>query len=173
MDGREHIIGFGPGSPLYIYCPHYLQACENITKLSLKDRYMFLKTKGLCFGCLKNGHMKTLYRNKLKCSHCQGYHPSILHADKLGQSNHNDRNDTELLNAISSATHMGAGKPLLQALPIVPVRLKAKSGETYAFLDSGSTASFCSERIARSLNLEGRKTKINLLTMGQIKDNVT
>ena len=56
-------------SPACLYCngPHYLYACENRTKLSVKDRYMFLKTKGLCCGCLENEHMKTLCRNKLKC----------------------------------------------------------------------------------------------------------
>ncbi|XP_062567165.1 uncharacterized protein LOC134229426 [Saccostrea cucullata] len=67
---------------------------------------------------------------------------------------------------------MGAGK---QALPIVPVRVKSKLSdkyvETYAFLDSGSNATFCLENIARSLKVEGKKMNLDLTTMGhqQIK----
>lgn len=45
-------------------------------------------------------------------------------------------------------------------LPIVPVNVKATSGikviKTYAFLDLGSTATFCTERFFNNLNLHGR-----------------
>jgi hypothetical protein len=37
--------------------------------------------------------------------------------------------------------------------------------ETYAFLDSGSNTSFCTESLLRKLNNEGRKTKLSLTTM--------
>lgn len=69
---------------------------------------------------------------------------------------------------MSSTFNMGAGK---QALPIVPNRVKSKFSdkylETYAFLDSGSNATFCLEDIAKSFKLEGRKMNLNLTTMGQ------
>ena len=58
-------------------------------------------------------------------------------------------------------------------LAIVPVRLKSKKGtrtvETYAFIDQGSSATFCTEKVMRMLNLRGRKTEILLRTMGQEK----
>ncbi|KAK7938715.1 hypothetical protein WMY93_002041 [Mugilogobius chulae] len=51
--------------------------------------------------------------------------------------------------------------------------VKAKRGHktlvTYAFLDPGSTASFCTERLMNQLNLNGRKLEILLRTMGQEK----
>lgn len=37
---------------------------------------------------------------------------------------------------------------------------------TYAFLDPGSTATFCSENLMRKLNKNGKKTQISLRTMG-------
>lgn len=40
---------------------------------------------------------------------------------------------------------------------------------TYAFLDPGSTASFCTEALMNRLKLTGRKTSILLRTMGQGK----
>ncbi|KAK7909879.1 hypothetical protein WMY93_014563 [Mugilogobius chulae] len=58
-------------------------------------------------------------------------------------------------------------------LSIVPVKLKSKKGDkvlqTYAFLDSGSTATFITNALLNRLNLQGTKTNILLRTMGQEK----
>lgn len=55
----------------------------------------------------------------------------------------------------------------------VPVQVKSKKGHetliTYAFLDPGSSASFCTERLMNQLKLWGRRTGILLRTMGQEK----
>lgn len=55
-------------------------------------------------------------------------------------------------------------------LSILPVQLKSGEGneiiQTYAFLDPGSTDTFCSEALMRKLNLKGRKAQISLSTMG-------
>ncbi|KAL0176346.1 hypothetical protein M9458_028676, partial [Cirrhinus mrigala] len=57
------------------------------------------------------------------------------------------------------------------ALAIVPVLVKASKGSrtimTYAFLDPGSSASFCSDNIMHQLNVNGRRTEVALRTMGQ------
>lgn len=166
--------------PVFKHCTfcngaHSLDMCLSITILPLKDRYAFLKTNGLCFACLRYGHVKTNCRQRMTCAHCKKYHPSILHVDPRqnegtnGASTSREHTDGENpLFAMSSTVHMGAGK---QALPIVPVRVKSKFSdkylETYAFLDSGSNATFCLEDIARLLKLEGRKMNLNLTTMGQ------
>ena len=68
---------------------------------------------------------------------------------------------------------VGPHKEQIQAsatgLAILPVKVKAKGSErmiqTYAFLDNGSNASFCSERLAKELNLPGKKTTLSLTTM--------
>lgn len=44
-----------------------------------------------------------------------------------------------------------------------------KTTETYAFMDNGSQSTFCSEKLMRQLNVEGKKTQILLCTMGQEK----
>ncbi|KAK0146738.1 hypothetical protein N1851_013945 [Merluccius polli] len=52
-------------------------------------------------------------------------------------------------------------------------KLKSKKGgkvlQTYAFLDPGSTATFCTSRFLKKLNLQGKRTNILLRTMGQEK----
>lgn len=58
-------------------------------------------------------------------------------------------------------------------LSIVPVKIKSKKSdkwvETYAFLDPGSTATFCTEDLQRRLCVRGQPTRIHLSTMGQEK----
>lgn len=55
-------------------------------------------------------------------------------------------------------------------MPIIPVQVKVKGDkvmQTYAFLDPGSLAIFCSEHLMKELNLSGKRVKILLRTMGQ------
>lgn len=42
-----------------MYCKksHALEVCEKIKEQTPKDRIRFLATKGLCFGCLTQGHL--------------------------------------------------------------------------------------------------------------------
>ena len=51
----------------------------------------------------------------------------------------------------------------MTVLAIVPVLVKAREStkliETYAFLDSGSNTSFCTESLLQRLQMEGKKTK--------------
>ena len=53
----------------------------------------------------------------------------------------------------------------------MPVKVKSvKSNQfiqTYAFLDPGSNACFCTEKLMEDLHVEGRRTEILLRTMGQ------
>ncbi|XP_056022166.1 uncharacterized protein LOC125649571 [Ostrea edulis] len=142
-----------------------------------EDRYTFLKSKGLCFGCLRSGHLKSNCQRKLSCVHCKKLHPSVLHVDPQkkneGYGIPSHSNSGNGATALSVAAHMGAGDSVRQALPIVPVRLKSKCSDkyltTYAFLDSGSNATFCLESLTDLLNVEGKRTKLNLVTMGQEK----
>lgn len=58
-------------------------------------------------------------------------------------------------------------------LAIILVQVKAKKGNkvitSYAFLDLGSTATFCTEELMNELNLFGKKINIHLPTMGEQK----
>lgn len=68
--------------------------------------------------------------------------------------------------------HTGAGRDS-GLLSILPVQIKSVKGshviQTYAFLDPGSSASFCSEHLMQKLNLVGKRTHFLLQTMGQEK----
>ncbi|XP_076852605.1 uncharacterized protein LOC143506910 [Brachyhypopomus gauderio] len=163
-----------------VYCEknHTVENCEKFKKQVHKDKIDFLRSKGLCFGCLVRGHLSKDCTRKLTCQVCSRKHPSILHVQKDETASVKDdkksASDTQSISAVEQKTcgYTGAGNGEC-VLAIVPVRLKSKKGtqtlETYAFIDSGSSATFCTEKVMRMLNLRGRKTEILLRTMGQEK----
>lgn len=67
-------------------------------------------------------------------------------------------------------TPTGAGESDC-VLSIVPVKVKMKKSnrmiQTYAFLDAGSTGTFCTEALLRELKVQGKRTEILLKTMNK------
>lgn len=69
--------------------------------------------------------------------------------------------------------HIGAGTGAGNVLSVLPVKVKASKGEKiitmYAFIDPGSSATFCTERLMSQLNMKGRRMNILLQTMSHEK----
>ncbi|CAG2219263.1 unnamed protein product [Mytilus edulis] len=120
------------------YCEgtHALDKCKRLTARPREDRIAYLKSKGYCFGCLKKGHMSNKCNRRLKCSICARLHPTILHND----------------NQINKQS--------------VKLNNRSQSVETYAFFDSGSSITFCSQKLMQQLGANGKKTQITISTMG-------
>ena len=59
----------------------------------------------------------------------------------------------------------------IRGLVIVPVKVRLRNGikavQTYAFMDPGSTVTFCSEGLAEQLGASGPRKSITLDTMGK------
>ena len=187
---QERTVKFKPASSgkavnafdkpcLYCQQSHALAACGKIKGQPHQDRVEFLKSKGLCFGCLIPGHLSKSCKRKLECKECGFKHPDILHKQKDDSSASSGRNDgatgeevlaVEVPITQESCGLTGAGEAEC-VLWIVPVKVKSKNSdqhvETYAFLDPGSTATFCTEDLQRKLNVKGNPTRIRLSTMGQ------
>lgn len=161
-----------------IYCQgssHSLEECKNIMKLPLKDRYAVLKVRGLCFSCLKSGHQKGVCQRKSYCIHCTRCHPSILHMDPSQSFETADQNITDYLYLKHLCLRQriwGPGNLWGNASNYTSATEIKKHRQIhlyYAFFDSGSTATFRTEKIANLLHIEGKKTLFNLTTIGQQK----
>ena len=121
--------------------------------------------------------MSKNFRRRLTGDKCKRTHPTILHIENIENTNleHQptsspaERRTTVNSALVSAGESTGAGKNL--PLAIVPVKIKVDKGNrfisTYAFLDPGSSASFCTENLMRQLSPKARKTTILLRTMGQ------
>ena len=60
-------------------------------------------------------------------------------------------------------------------MPIVPVKVRHKNGplvETYAFLDSGSSSTFCSQALLDRLEISAPKSKLSITTIANDPLNV-
>ena len=60
---------------------HSLEECMEYMKRSVQERVAFLKSKGVCFGCLEKGHLSKSCGARLKCKKCARSHPTSLHED--------------------------------------------------------------------------------------------
>lgn len=166
----------------YIYCEknHALEFCEKIKEQTPKDRIRFLTSKGLCFGCLTQGHLSHDCCKRMQCGECSAKHPSILHVKKEVSvlTEKAEKRNTEITSEVTSAFvgtghensgDIGAGNGET-ILSIVPVKVKSKKSDktiqVYVFLDQGSTATFCTDEVMRQLNLRGRRSELLLTTMG-------
>jgi hypothetical protein len=73
-------------------------------------------------------------------------------------------------NVCSSTSNLEGAGDMSCAMAIIPVRVKLKNKsqtiETYAFFDSGSSVSFCTEKLMHDLGAVGKRTRITINTMG-------
>lgn len=168
-----------------IFCKgdHFMESCHQMELQQHKDKVEFLKNNGMCFACLLKGHMSSACKRRLTCQICQKRHPTILHiqvpvkSPSIQAANQGapvTQSSACTVNSSSPLTspkkHIGAGVSDCK-LAIVPVKVKSiKSSHailTYAFLDPGSSASFCTQKLMEDLHVVGRRTEILLRTMGQ------
>jgi len=151
-----------------------MDACLLLKRKLHREKISFLKERGICFGCLLPGHMRRDYGNRLSCKVCNLNHPTVLHIGKKGTpAGEKSEATKENAKVYSKACwHIGAGEEEC-VLSTFPVQVKSSKGnqivQTYAFLDPGSSASFCTNRLMHQLNMTGKKTNILLHTMGQEK----
>ncbi|XP_068675732.1 uncharacterized protein [Montipora foliosa] len=177
---------------------HWLPRCEKFRKQSLDERTKFIQDKKLCINCLTPGHFVRLCKRQSFCKvkGCTSKHSSFLHP--INNENHLNAQSPDVGGVLSTtmqpagadAQSMGdtnlANNSYVKSsfsssftatgLAIVPVYVQAKGGqpvvETYAFLDSGSNTSFCTESLLEKLNIKGKKTKLTLTTLKGEEDPV-
>lgn len=165
---------------------HSMEQCKRLKKSLHKEKIDFLRAKGLCFSCLNPGHMSNTCSAKMTCQICTRLHPTLLHLKFKNGVAHKDRPEDELgkneerptesvvsgfVGTKATTNRATSAEAVGSILAIVPVQVKSNKGQrvtmTYAFLDPGSTACFCTESLMKELNLTGRNTHILLKTMGE------
>lgn len=155
-----------------LFCAHdhTMDSCVKMSNKLHKDKIEFLRTNGLCFACLKRGHLTKACKRHLTSQICSKKHPTVLHIRNTSSSLGGDLPCPQT-NVHKKPCYTGCTADC--KLAIIPVKVKAAKGsrvsQTYAFLDPGSSATFCKEKLMRRLNLNGKRIEILLKTMGQEK----
>ena len=159
---------------------HSLDKCSQFKGKIHRDKINFIKEKGICFGCLQMGHISKDCRSRLECNVCSQRHPGILHIEHQDKGTSAEQSEQPANSTVGTAAaapqtcgHIGAGCEDDSIFSIVPVQVKCQKGDkvlqTYAFLDPGSSGTFCTNSLAQRLNVSRRRTRFLLRTMGQEK----
>ncbi|XP_078371484.1 uncharacterized protein LOC144655144 [Oculina patagonica] len=158
------------------YCNsgHALDTCDALRRLPYQDRIQFLVSKHLCFGCLSADHTARACPEKKTCTvaNCGKKHLTILHTNTASRNRPTDTPSTGTSPTEESARVRNAMINLPRSkigMAVVPVKVWSKSSRTqamtYAFLDSGSSSSFCTESLMKQLGVSGSRTQISLTTL--------
>ena len=166
-------------------CDHRLHDCPKFKEIPVKDKSSFVKSKRLCFKCLSSQHKTNVCKRTNTCSvpGCKGtYHHTLLHnprpvkADAQVQVGRDTFEDAQLTkeveagcsgnNSVAACSHDSNNSDGVY-LCVVPVRVhcEGKTVLTYAFLDQGSTHSFCDTKLVQALGATGREENLTLQTL--------
>lgn len=155
---------------------HYLDECQSIMKKSEKERKEFIVKEGLCFGCLRHGHVFKDCQRRRSCRICNKRHVTILHRpvdesqakppvhSKQPTSTNSDTKDIVQEVNVNAKVVEGINPNSSRKMTLVPVKVTGQNGQlvqTYAFIDFGSDASFCSTALLNRLKC-GNLTPIQL-----------
>ena len=165
---------------------HPLWRCEEFAKATADDRHKLVKTKRLCFRCLKSNHISSDCASKFACKDCgKSSHNTLLHgatvAPKLAKNENKQSEEQRQIQQLpqnvdsaqskaTSVVHSSASDVSTTSCKIIPVILyhKNKQGtevKTYALLDDASDTTFVTNSITEKLGIQGVKTSLNLSTM--------
>ena len=170
------------------YCKHpshKLLECSKFKSDPLSKRVEFVKSNKLCNKCLSSKHRTPNCPKQNTCSFegCTGtFHHFLLHPRKHSSLAASTPNSLPLVTASSSTqteispsiSSVVKADPVCSTqaskavyLCVVPVKLRFdnKVVNTYAFLDQGSTHSFCDSKLVNALGITGTSEKVVLQTL--------
>ena len=159
---------------------HGLSVCSRFKAMSPGEKLSFVWGRKLCFCCFDGRHLASQCKAGIVCGveGCTAKHSKLMHkslersvrensGEQQGKPNPGtgDQHIESHTLACSSPKH---GQIKL-ALPIVPVKVRAKGQSVYhythALLDSGSTKTFCSESLIEKLDVKGKRANLSLTTI--------
>jgi hypothetical protein len=158
-----------------IYCKenHELDTCSKFKDIRLTERKSFIKIKGLCWGCLKWGHIRKNCKRRNTCTECKRVHPTCLHEFELKREDSNedakDSSGKRVSNCVEVRSTIITDDCGTHSL-IVPVLLyhennPGKKRMVYALLDDQSDACFVKETTVHAFGTSGPDVKLKLSTV--------
>ena len=168
---------------LCLFCQknHALEDCHLLRRKPYQERITFLASKRLCFGCLSDKHVARSCPERKACKfpNCTRKHPTVLHTSSNRDKclvdvsvGTEDSTEAPVLNGMVNTDKCLNGNQEARrrtAMAVIPVKVRSKENNksviTYAFLDNGSSATFCTESLMKQLEVDGAKVKISLSTL--------
>lgn len=162
------------------YCAkqgHTITNCGEYLALSYDSKNNFIKSKSLCFNCLRPGHSLNSCKSKSSCLQCGKRHHTTIH--RVSSNHSSERNQQTLPN-----NQLAAASPRIGSNAVVNLSTKEKrvllatatvnilmsSGQflpVRALIDQGSEHSIMQEKLSKQLGLLQTAESIPILGIGE------
>ena len=132
------------------------------------EQFNFVRSKKLCDNCLSPFHFSTGFKCRKECK-VPGCDMRCNHLTMLIRTENSEQNPSKKLPCEDEEGHFSVSYDYTRAgcsrkgLPIVPVKVKGHGKKTYALLDNGSNATFCTNNLLKQLGAGGR----NVISLSQ------
>ena len=159
---------------------HKLLEFKTFLSRSVKDRTSFVKSCKLCLKCLSARHRTPECTKERTCSVAGwkgAYHHTSLQCPREIKQKETSLQDTSSETSLAegssekassySSTNQQPHSDFDVYLCVVPVFIRSGDKEycTYAFLDQGSSHTFCDDHLIEVLQVDGSQSKISLQTL--------
>ena len=143
------------------YCDipgHFIGRCYKFKKIKRDEKLDVIKSKNLCYCCLKSGHGTK--ECEKRCVKCDKKHHVLIHEDSVrsGTSHDQSKQDksTAATESVTLSTSALKNDAAFGALP-VRVRLNNKEKLVVALIDSGSNTTLVRRALVDELGITGDK----------------
>ena len=148
---------------------HPLYSCSSFAALSHENRLARVRKHNLCMNCLRQGHYASQCKSTRRCEECHGKHHTLLHRDSSKAETKSSPEASEADEKRRVVNHHTNGRQESILLMTCQVIIRGPDGSTVqvrALLDSGSEASFITERMAQQLRLSRRREGPTVTCLG-------
>ncbi|XP_043861816.1 uncharacterized protein LOC122756427 [Drosophila santomea] len=151
---------------------HPVRLCPRFLQMSVDSRSGYIKKKQLCLNCFARGHQLRDCTSTHSCFTCKGRHHTLLHRSPPNSENASSstspptqqpprpssRNASASTSAVQTFFASGTSAVLLSTA-IIDVCHLGTNYRARALIDSGSEATFISERLFNLIKLPFRNTQ--------------
>ncbi|XP_061402553.1 uncharacterized protein LOC133338395, partial [Musca vetustissima] len=154
---------------------HWLKSCPQFLKMNQEQRFIVIKRNNLCLNCFSNNHKLSQCTKKISCSKCRLKHHTLLHreskpSESIAIANSDAQPSTSRQIASSSSSSgptvqncfAATRRQVLLGTAIVQIDVNGIIFSARALIDSGSQATFISEKLQRQLNLPIKKVNARI-----------
>lgn len=154
---------------------HQNHECGEYLKLDPKERYEKAKQTGVCFNCLKKGHITRRCSSTKTCKACKKRHHSTLHLNETGvaveqplaRSTQNSTTATPSAGpagttAVTASCVIYQQRALLCTAIVNILDDGGKALPCRVLLDCGSQVNLCTEKVASLLRLKRRSVNVDV-----------
>ncbi|XP_073831801.1 uncharacterized protein [Musca autumnalis] len=152
---------------------HFLKSCPKFLKMNQSDRFVVVKRNNLCLNCFSSNHKLNQCASQMSCSKCNMKHHTLLHREPQMS---NTITDVDVQPSTSeqarlSSSNTGSNiqncfantrRQVLLGTAIVNIYFNGEVFTARALIDSGSQATFITEKLQRRLNLPVKRVNARI-----------